>query len=259
MVKMISIHSSRGGTGKSLISSNIAIIYASEGRNVALLDFDFRAPSFLTIFQAGTNVKGWVNDYLDGKAKIEDIMVDVTDRFGIEGKLLVGFANPEIEAMKEIVQKDRKWQMQALRRVISMKQELADKFGVDIIIIDTSPGIQYSSVNSVVSADISVIVSTMDILDLDGVQRMVRDLYEPFEKRTIIIMNKAIPHEFVSEDRKEALLQRVKEMFTHPLTAIIPCYCDLLLASRVSPFVLERPEHPFTQALKEIAKRLEAF
>ncbi len=86
---------------------------------------------------------------------------------------------------------------------------------------------------------------------------MIRDLYEPFEKKTVIIVNKAVPHEFISEDRKEALLAQVKDMLTQPLTAIIPCYCDLLLASRVSPFVLESPDHPFTQALKEVAKRLE--
>lgn len=256
MAKMISIHSSRGGTGKSLVSSNIAVIYASEGRNVALLDFDFRAPSLQTIFQAGKMVKGWVNDYLDGRAKLEDIMVDLTSRLRIEGRLLVGFANPEMEAMREMARKDRRWQMRALRRVIAMKQELVDKFGVDIIIIDTSPGIQYSSVNAVVSADVSVIVSTMDILDVEGVQRMVRDLYQPFEKRTIILVNKAIPHEFASEESRETLLARVKEMFTQPLIAIIPCYCDLLLASRISLFVLDRPDHPFSRALRQVANRL---
>lgn len=256
MAKMISIHSSRGGTGKSLVSSNIALIYASEGRNVALLDFDFRAPSLLTIFQAGDMVKGWVNDYLDGRAKLEDVMVDLTDGLRTKGRLLVGFANPEMEAMREIARKDRRWQMQALRRVISMKQELTDRFGVDIVIIDTSPGIQYSSVNAVVSADVSVIVSTVDILDVEGVQRMVRDLYQPFEKRTIILVNKAIPHEFASEESRETLLARVKEMFTQPLIAIIPCYCDLLLASRISLFVLDRPDHPFSRALRQVANRL---
>ena len=258
MAKMISIHSSRGGTGKSLVSSNIAVIYASEGRNVALLDFDFRAPSLQTIFQAGKMVKGWVNDYLDGRAKLEDIMVDLTSRLRIEGRLLVGFANPEMEAMREMARKDRRWQMRALRRVIAMKQELVDKFGVDIIIIDTSPGIQYSSVNAVVSADVSVIVSTMDILDVEGVQRMVRELYNPFEKKTIILVNKAVPHEFASEESRETLLARVKEMFTQPLIAIIPCYCDILLASRISLFVMDRPDHSFSRVLRQVANRLMA-
>ncbi|RLI09907.1 hypothetical protein DRO42_03005 [Candidatus Bathyarchaeota archaeon] len=259
MVKMISIHSSRGGTGKSLISSNIATIYASQGRNVALLDFDFRAPSLLTIFQARPLVKGWVNDYLDGQARLENVMVDLTGRLKTPGRLLVGFANPNMEAMREIARKDRRWQMRALRRVIAMKQELAAKFGVEIIIIDTSPGIQYSSVNAVVAADVAVVISTMDILDQEGVQRIVSELYEPFEKQTVIIVNKAIPHEFVSEERKESLLSRVKGKFTQPLIAIIPCYCDLLLASRISLFVLDRPDHPFSRALKEIARRLESL
>ncbi|MFQ6054190.1 MAG: MinD/ParA family protein [Candidatus Bathyarchaeia archaeon] len=259
MARTISIHSSRGGTGKSLISSNLTAIYASEGRNVALMDFDFRAPSLLTIFQAKNRVKFWVNDYLDGRAGLEDVIVDLKDRFKTRGKLLVGFANPEMEAMREIARKDRRWQMQALRRVIALKEELDRRMGVEIIIFDTSPGIQYSSVNAVVSADVSVVISTMDVLDIEGAQKIVRELYEPFEKRSVILVNKAIPHEFVSEESRRALLSRVKGMFTQPLIAIIPCYCDLLQASRFSPFALDRPDHPFSRALREVAKRLESI
>ena len=52
MVKVICIHSSRGGTGKTLIALNIAATYASMGKSVALLDLDFRAPSLYTVFEA---------------------------------------------------------------------------------------------------------------------------------------------------------------------------------------------------------------
>jgi len=257
MVKTISIHSSRGGTGKSLISSNISVILAAKGRNVALLDFDFRAPSLLTIFQAKNSVKGWVNDYLDGKVKLGDVMVDLTDKYKTKGRFLVGFANVEMDAMREIAMKDRKWQMRALKRIMAMKQELADQFGIEIIVIDTSPGVQYSSVNTVVSSDVCVIVSSMDILDLEGAQRMVKDLYEPFEKKTYVLINKATPHMFVKEDSQNSLVESIKGHFTQPLIAIIPCYCDILLAQRVSLFALDKPEHPFTWALGEVAKRLE--
>jgi septum site-determining protein MinD len=259
MVKMISIHSSRGGTGKSLISSNIGAILAAEGRNVALLDFDFRAPSFLTIFQAQKSVKGWVNDYLDGKARLEDVMVDMTKNYEMNGRLHIGFANPDMDAMREIARKNRKWQMKALRKVMAMKQELTDKLGVEIVIADTSPGVQYSSVNAVVSSDVAVIVTTLDILDIEGVNRMVEDLYEPFEKKTYILVNKARPHMFVSEESKRSLLEDVRSQFSQPLIAIIPCYCDILLAQRVSLFTLDRPEHPFTWAITEVAKRLESL
>jgi len=256
MVKMFSIHSSRGGTGKSLIASNISAILASEGHNVALLDFDFRAPSLLTIFQAKSSVRDWINNYLDGKAQLETVMVDLTSNYGIKGKLLVGFANPDMEAMREIVRKDRKWQMKALRKVMEMKDELAKKMGVDVVIIDTSPGVQFSSVNAVVSADISIIVSSVDQLDIEGVERMAEDLYEPFEKRTYILVNKARPHMLVSDESRKNLLSEVGGKFSKPLIAIIPCYCDLLLAQRVSLFSLDNPSHPFTWALREVARRL---
>ena len=257
MVRMISIHSSRGGTGKSLISSNISAILASKGRNVALLDFDFRAPSLQTIFQAKYNTRRWVNDYLDGKARIGDVMMDLADRYKTSGRFMVGFANVEMDAMREIARKDRKWQMRALKRIMAMKEELADQFGIEIVVVDTSPGVQYSSVNAVVSSDVCVIISSMDLLDLEGAQRMVKDLYEPFEKKTFILVNKATPHMFVKEDSQNSLVEYIKSQFTQPLIAIIPCYCDILLAQRVSLFALDKPEHPFSWALSEVAKRLE--
>lgn len=49
--KTIAIHSSRGGTGKSVIATNLAIILARRGLNVALLDLDFRAPSRRQFFR----------------------------------------------------------------------------------------------------------------------------------------------------------------------------------------------------------------
>jgi septum site-determining protein MinD len=257
MVRMISIHSSRGGTGKSLISSNISAILASKGRNIALLDFDFRAPSLQTIFQAKDNTRKWVNDYLDGKARIGDVMMDLTDRYKTRGRFMVGFANVEMDAMREIARKDRKWQMRALKRIMAMKEELADQFGIEIVVIDTSPGVQYSSVNAVVSSDVCVIISSMDLLDLEGAQRMVKDLYEPFEKKTFILVNKATPHMFVKEESQNSLVESIKSQFTQPLIAIIPCYCDILLAQRVSLFALDKPEHPFSWALSEVAKRLD--
>lgn len=257
MVKTISIHSSRGGTGKSLISSNLSVILAAKGYNVALFDFDFRAPSLLTIFQARRLSKNAVNDFLDGKTKLSDIIVDVTSKFDLEGKLLLGFANDDMEAMRDIALKDRKWQMQALKRINTLKEELQKNYDVDIILFDTSPGVQYSSVNAVVSSDICIIVSSMDILDLEGVQRMIKDLYEPFEKETYILVNKAIPYMLMQEDRKNDFVNEIKNRFTQPIIAIIPCYCDILLSQRVSLFTLEKPDHPFTWALTEVSKRIE--
>jgi MinD-like ATPase involved in chromosome partitioning or flagellar assembly len=47
---IITVHSYKGGTGKTLFSVNLAISLAKRGRKVCLLDLDFRAPSLNAIF-----------------------------------------------------------------------------------------------------------------------------------------------------------------------------------------------------------------
>ncbi|MEJ2724265.1 MAG: P-loop NTPase, partial [Deltaproteobacteria bacterium] len=61
--KAISIHSSLGGTGKTVIAVNLAVILAKKGFKIAILDLDFRAPSLATVFSEGfeTPVKCWLN------------------------------------------------------------------------------------------------------------------------------------------------------------------------------------------------------
>ncbi len=70
------------------------------------------------------------------------------------------------------------------------------------VIFDTSPGLQYSSINAVVSADVVLVVTTLDKSDVEGTQRMMSELYELFEKKTEVITNK-VPAEFFSSKNRE--------------------------------------------------------
>ncbi|MFQ6130262.1 MAG: ParA family protein, partial [Candidatus Hadarchaeaceae archaeon] len=42
---VIAVHSYKGGTGKTLVSMNLASIFSRQGKNVCLVDLDLRAPS----------------------------------------------------------------------------------------------------------------------------------------------------------------------------------------------------------------------
>ena len=53
MRKIIAIHSSRGGTGKTTIAANLTATFAQGGLNITLLDLDFRAPSLFGVFSKG--------------------------------------------------------------------------------------------------------------------------------------------------------------------------------------------------------------
>jgi len=261
MGKVMSVHSSRGGTGKTLIAVNLAAILARKGRNVSLFDMDFRAPSLSTVFKVGDPrlVKYWVNDFLNGDCSIDKTMIDLTSRYETKGKFLVGLANPSIEAIREIMTKDRIWEREALRRLLRLKPILLDNMEMDYAIYDTSPGVHYSSLNAVASSDISVVVATPDILDVEGTRTMLSELYDAFEKKTIILVNKVLEQSLSTEKKREELSRHFKSTFAQPLIEMIPCYCDVLRSSRITIFAFGKPEHPFTKALYEVADKLEHF
>src|SRR3974390_1547731 len=87
MSKIVSVHSFRGGTGKSNTTANVTALLAADGRRVGVIDTDIVSPGIHVLFglQEGSEADGvghTLNDYLWGKCNIEDVAVDVTQRVG---------------------------------------------------------------------------------------------------------------------------------------------------------------------------------
>jgi MinD-like ATPase involved in chromosome partitioning or flagellar assembly len=261
MGKCISIHSSRGGTGKTLLATNIAVLLAKKGHNVALLDLDFRSPSLVGVFSKAINqqLDCYLNTYLDGRCPRETATVELTQKYNINGKLLVGFANPEVAAVRNMAEKSRSWEVSALKRLFALRSELFKNQGIDYCIYDTSPGVQYTSVNAVVSSDLSVIVSTLDSLDIAGTESLLVDLYAAFEKKTAIVLNKVFPeNQSPLQNKTVDALNEVTRKFQSSIIGEIPCYCKVLLADRSTILAVEEPQHPFVKKLEDVVKNLVA-
>jgi septum site-determining protein MinD len=155
--------------------------------------------------------------------------------------------------------KDRKWEMRALGRLLSLKNTLLNDMELDYLLFDTSPGLQYSSINAIVSADVVLVISTIDASDIEGTRRMTHELYDLFEKKTGILMNK-VPIEFLSTPvDRDSVYKRFENTHTLPVLKVIPCFCDVLRAGGTKIFARDEPEHPFTKHLDEIASKVEAF
>ncbi len=256
--KIVVIHSYKGGTGKTLLSVNLAATYANRGKKVCLLDLDFRAPSLQSIFRLEPS-EYWLNDYLNGACDIEKVLVDYTPQCNCSGEFMVGLANPATEALRDMSAKDRKWEMRALGRLLSLKNTVLNDMEVDYLLYDTSPGLQYSSINAIVSADVVIVVSTIDTSDIEGTKRMTTELYDLFEKKSAILMNK-VPIEFLSSTiEKETVNKRFESMHTIPVLKVIPCYCDVLRAGGTKIFTRDYPDHAFTKHVEDIALRIEDF
>ena len=254
MSKIIAVHSYKGGTGKTLLAVNLAATFAKHGKKVCLFDLDFRAPSLATILKVDEG-EFWLNDYLNGNCDIGKVLVDLSSRVESNDKFFVGLANPSTEAIRDMSAKDRKWEMHALGRLLGLRTALLKDEEFDYIVFDTSPGLQYSSINAIVAADFVVVATTRDRSDVNGTRRMLSELYNLFEKITGVVLNKVL--DTASKSNTNELQRKVKDVYQVPMLGFVPCFCDILRAKGNFIFAQDKPDHPFTKILTEMTRKIE--
>jgi MinD-like ATPase involved in chromosome partitioning or flagellar assembly len=254
MSKIVAVHSYKGGTGKTLLSVNLAATFAKMGKKVCIFDLDFRAPSLFAILKT-PNADFWLNDYLNNTCEIDKTLIDLSSRVPGNGKFYTCLANPSTEAIRDISSKDRKWEMRALGRLLALRESMLKDQKFDYLFFDTSPGLQYSSINAIVAADFVVVATTGDRSDVDGTKRMLAELYNLFEKKTGLVLNKVLDTSITA--KKTEMQNKIKIDYQVPMLGMVPCFCEILRAEGNLIFVQDKPDHPFTKILAEMARKIE--
>jgi chromosome partitioning protein len=256
---------------------------AANGHNVSLLDFDVYAPSLQAYFEMTPGK--WLNDLLSDEAKVDDVMVDMTSTVeGLAGgsgkkigKLWIGFSNPqkeEVYKLEGVGGKQTGAKIQLLRKFIQLREELISGYDSDYVIIDTSPGIRYWSINSLAIADTLILTLKYGDLDIDGTKKMANDIYSSFTKfgaKSYLLLNRVggycvpntliIPHAHGGVEGAVAMPQweesEVSKSLSHDvsmdLISAIPCYCDIQFSRKEFLTVLQYPNHPFAKQLERLA------
>jgi MinD-like ATPase involved in chromosome partitioning or flagellar assembly len=250
----LAFHSYKGGTGKTSLVVNIGALYAKQGANVCLLDYDFRAPSLNVLFKS--KPEHWLNDYLEGNCKIGDTLIDQSERFHLPGKLWVGFSNPSLEALTEIMSKDRKWEVKALTRTLAGKKEIIAEKKVDYVIFDTSPGAQYSSINALAGADVVSLVMKADEFDLEGTKELSKGVYDALGRKSGIVLNKIPLEQIAAGGGAEKFGKQIASEVGLPLVGMIPCMCELMAVGGKMIYTIEKPDHTFTRSVAQVAESL---
>lgn len=286
MPQCIAFHSYKGGTGKTTIASNLAVLLAAKGSSVALIDVDVYAPSLQAYFEHTPSK--WLNDFLSDNATLQEVMIEMTSVVSnsleisslldsIKGKLWVAYSNPQKEAIYslEAGKTTNTPPIQLLRRFIKLREDLITEYDCDYIIMDTSPGIRYWSINSLAIADILLLTLKFGDLDIEGTQKMANEIYKSFTQfgaKSYLLLNKVagycIPISAAtgtaSPDSGEnhlenALVQDVSDydslsrQVNMDLISAIPCYCDIQFKRKEFLTVLKYPTHPFTTQLNHLA------
>ena len=122
--KTIAVVSPTPASGKTFVSINLAISIAHQPQKTAiLLDLDLRRPKIANYL--GLNVAQSMNDYLQGNAKLEDLMISP----GIARLVVVPTMRPVAKSSEVL----------SSSKVVNLIQELRDRYESRVVIFDAPP------------------------------------------------------------------------------------------------------------------------
>ncbi len=268
--KTMAFHSYKGGTGKTTLIANLAALYAMEGLKVCLLDFDLYAPSLGMYFRKKPTV--YLNDLLRGEldqptgaVDSSSLLTDVSSELGLKGKLLLGFSSANKEDVDEIeFQHEQKWQLKAIKRFQSFKNQLFEEHGIDYLFLDTSPGIRYWSINTLAVSNFLFLVMKTSDMDIEGTKKMVNDIYDVLTRygksKYFIVLNK-VPDVRNSNgtewDATEITWsEELQKDIGTQVVGSVPCFCDINFSRHEFLFAVKHPEHPFSKKVADLAERI---
>lgn len=251
MAQIISVHSYRGGTGKSNLTANLATLLATRGRRVGVVDTDIQSPGIHILFGLDeAEMRHSLNDYLWGVCHIEETAHDVTSRLGGE---IVGqvFLIPSSMKAGDIARVLREgYDVGVLRDGF---QELIEALKLDVLMIDTHPGLNEETLLSIAISDALIIVLRPDQQDYQGTSVTVEVARKLDVPRLVLIVNK-VPAVFDVADVKA----RVEKTYQCEVAAVLPHSDEMMTLASAGIFVQRYPEHPIAAALKEVVAKIVA-
>ncbi len=252
MSKIISIHSFRGGTGKSNTTANITTLLAAQGLKVGVIDTDIQSPGIHVLFGLDEDAMGHsLNDYLWGKCAIEECAHDVTSTLGgapIKGQI---YLIPSSIKAGEIARVLREGYDVGLLN--DGFHDLVENLNLDVLMIDTHPGLNEETLLSIAISDALVIILRPDQQDYQGTGVTVEVARKLNVPRLLLMVNK-VPEVFNFAD----VQKRVEETYNSEVAAVLPHSDEMMTLASAGIFVLRYPDHKVTQALKQVAAKLMA-
>jgi MinD-like ATPase involved in chromosome partitioning or flagellar assembly len=253
MTKIISIHSFRGGTGKSNVTANLAAQAAMAGKRVAIVDTDIQSPGIHVLFGLDeSNMKKTLNDYLHEKCAVTDAAV------------LVGRGTNPQPGAAQLADKSL-WLVPSsintseVSRVVRDGYEfnilnkgfktLRKELQLDYLLIDTHPGINEETLLSIGISDEMVIILRPDNQDFQGTA-VTLDVARGLDVPLInLLVNKAL-----SKYDRAQISKEVEGKFHAPVAGVLPLNEDMVELASSDIFSLRFPDHPWSQELRRAAK-----
>ena len=201
MTKFISLHSYKGGTGKTMISVNLALELAKDNK-VLLIESDFWMPCFNHIFTT-QKPNFFYNDFYNSQKDNFDFEKCIT----ASGKKNLGviYASPGYDPNDKVFSMDYKFHIEKLKNLIKIINFYKERY--DYIIFDTAPGRNFPALTNLIMSDYFFVIVRPNLYAVKGTKNMIEDIYtktKPSSQfRSFIIFNQVPVPE--SKDMKEKI------------------------------------------------------
>jgi len=249
MAKIISVHSFRGGTGKSNTTANVATVFAQQGYRVGVVDTDIQSPGIHILFGLeGDEVSLALNDYLWHDVSIEDIALDVTDNVDpdLTGRIFLIPSSVKPGEITRVLKEgyNAKKFSQGLRSLI-------DSLSLDFLLIDTHPGLNEETLLSLVLSNVLLVVMRPDKQDYEGTGITVEVAKQLEVPKMMLVVNKT-PPSLSAQD----VAQQVEAAYSCPVAAVLPHSVEMMELASYGIFSIHYPEHPVTALYHQIVERI---
>lgn len=249
MSKIISIHSFRGGTGKSNTTANVSVLLANKGWRVGVVDTDIQSPGIHVLFGFDeAQMEFSLNDYLWGNCKIEQAAYDMTDNLEgeISGKVFLIPSSIDANEIARVLREGYD-----ISHLNDGLQDLIKALELDALVIDTHPGLNEETLLSIAISDVLAIILRPDQQDYQGTSvtvEVARKLQVPM---MTLVVNK-VPEVFDLAE-VEAM---VKDAYNADVAAILPHSDEMMALASGGVFVNKYPDHPITAKLEAMAEAI---
>ncbi|MCE5271261.1 AAA family ATPase [bacterium] len=154
--RIIAVGGAKGGIGKSLVTSNLAVLLSSRGFSTAVVDLDLGGAN-LHLYLGEKTLQRNLHHFLNKEAELQDILIET--RFG---PWLIGGDNSELGAANIPF-------AQKLKLLRTLK-----RLDVDYILLDLGSNISYNVLDFFLAADYPIVIATPEPAAYLGAYRFIK-------------------------------------------------------------------------------------
>src|SRR3954469_24422881 len=213
MARLISVHSFRGGTGKSNTTANVATLLAAQGRQGGVGDLDIQSPGIHVIFgfDQERSMRNSLNNYLWGDCELGAAAPAVTPAGdGFAGRVWLVPSSMRPAEIARVMQEGYD-----VNRLNEGFRRLIDELSLDVLLLDTHPGINEETLLSIAMSNALVIVLRPDQQDYEGTRVTVAVARKLGVPKMVLVVNKT-PDVFDAAEVR----QTVERTYECPVAAV---------------------------------------